>query len=407
MVDDRLPTQGGSLMSLKSSKQNEFWSALLEKAYAKLYGSYEALDGGKASDALADFTGGIIEKYMMANAPKDLFRIMEKAIERHSMMGTSATYDANYAQAAVDQGLVQGHAYSVTGVKTVVLPRSGEKVQLVRIRNPWGNDREWKGAWSDKSAEWNSIPEETKKEIGLSFENDGEFFVCFSDFLKYFHEVEICNLSPDSLTEERPGGVRKDWNMNIFKGEWVSGVSSGGCRNPGNNFFHTNPQYLIKVEDPDEDDDEGMCTVVVALMQKNRRANRNLPNVAIGFVIYQVVEKDRANKPQQMRFFETHNMAANGPSFINSREVSYRFKLAPGHYLLVPSTFDENEEAEFMIRVFTETAHTIEEHDKEIGFGSIEKKVSSDVRERSHIMSRSYDYGKVFFKRILFFSRFC
>ena len=25
----------------------------------------------------------------------------------------------------------------------------GKDVMLVRIRNPWGNEREWKGAWSD------------------------------------------------------------------------------------------------------------------------------------------------------------------------------------------------------------------------------------------------------------------
>ena len=28
------------------------------------------------------------------------------------------------------------------------------EVQLVRVRNPWGNECEWKGAWSDQLV-WN------------------------------------------------------------------------------------------------------------------------------------------------------------------------------------------------------------------------------------------------------------
>ena len=25
----------------------------------------------------------------------------------------------------------------------------GARVQLIRVRNPWGNEQEWKGAWAD------------------------------------------------------------------------------------------------------------------------------------------------------------------------------------------------------------------------------------------------------------------
>lgn len=53
-------------------------------------------------------------------------------------------------------GLVQGHAYGITAVRMVPLRRRGlselfktKKLQLVRLRNPWGNT-EWNGPWSDK-----------------------------------------------------------------------------------------------------------------------------------------------------------------------------------------------------------------------------------------------------------------
>jgi len=53
-------TGGGS-----GSQAKEYWVPLIEKAYAKLHGSYEALNGGSLQQALVDLTGGIAEKYFL------------------------------------------------------------------------------------------------------------------------------------------------------------------------------------------------------------------------------------------------------------------------------------------------------------------------------------------------------
>ena len=46
----------------------------------------------------------------------------------------------------------------------------------------------------------------------------------------------------------------------------------------------------IKLEDPDSDDEDDLCTVVVGLIQKDRRKKKKLgaQNLTIGFSIYKV-----------------------------------------------------------------------------------------------------------------------
>jgi calpain len=55
-------------------------------------------------------------------------------------------------EAETPEGLIKGHAYSITKVKylDIQTPKSSGKIPLIRIRNPWGNEAEWTGPWSDK-----------------------------------------------------------------------------------------------------------------------------------------------------------------------------------------------------------------------------------------------------------------
>ena len=44
---------------------------------------------GRISEALQDFTGGVIEMINLQTPPPDVFKVLQKAHERHSLMGTS------------------------------------------------------------------------------------------------------------------------------------------------------------------------------------------------------------------------------------------------------------------------------------------------------------------------------
>ncbi len=68
------------------------------------------------------------------------------------------------------------------------------KIPLIRIRNPWGNETEWNGPWSDGSAEWRYVPDEEKEAIGLNFETDGEFFMSYKVKLNSM-ELQMSNFN--------------------------------------------------------------------------------------------------------------------------------------------------------------------------------------------------------------------
>jgi hypothetical protein len=51
------PLQDASLVFASSGDPNVFWPSIVEKAYAKLHGSYSSLQGGSVADALVDLTG--------------------------------------------------------------------------------------------------------------------------------------------------------------------------------------------------------------------------------------------------------------------------------------------------------------------------------------------------------------
>lgn len=396
VIDDRLPTYHGQLLFLQSPEPNEFWSALLEKAYAKLHGSYESLKGGTAVEAMEDFTGGVTEMYDMDKTPSNLFSVLLKAYERNSLIGCSIEPDPSVLEARTPQGLVRGHAYSITRIKNVhiEMPHRSGTIPLLRIRNPWGNEAEWNGPWSDGSPEWRFIPDHEKEELGLTFDVDGEFWMSFQDFKTYFTNLEICNLNADSLTEDDYNEGKKKWETSVFEGEWVRGVTAGGCRNYLETFWH-NPQYRITLESPDEGDDK--CTVIIALMQKNRRAQRRMGAdcLTIGFAVYHLGDPDRLPKPLDINFFKYTRSTASTPSFINLREVTCRFKLSPGVYCIVPSTFDPNEEGEFLLRIFSENKNNLEENDEEVGVGEVDDRVHDQPQPE-----KNEDKVKEFFRKL-------
>uniref|UniRef100_A0A182X090 Calpain catalytic domain-containing protein n=1 Tax=Anopheles quadriannulatus TaxID=34691 RepID=A0A182X090_ANOQN len=383
VIDDRLPTDAtGKLLFGRSANGDEYWSALLEKAYAKFYGSYGALDGGTAREAMQDLTGGLTEFYQpkkMADGQEDqLWDILRSGSEMGSLFACNLKSDPTGENVATREGLLRGHSYSITKVCSIPgLVSGSDDIRLLRIRNPWGTGIEWNGRWSDKSREWKSLNQAERKRVGLTVENDGEFWIELVDFMKHFDRLEVCHLSPElhSIEEDGAGDRtsstrRYRWELSALDGQWIRDTTAGG----NISFLDTfplNPQYTIHVQDGTTG-----SGVVIALMQKYRRAD-SLPSLTIGFTVYRVTVEDLRQKPVPREFFQHHDHAIVGGSiFINAREISCRLTLDAGLYLVIPSTFEPGEEGDYLLRIFTARGNTLCENDATLCFGTLDDRIT-------------------------------
>ncbi|KAM6968605.1 calpain-1 catalytic subunit-like [Tautogolabrus adspersus] len=380
VIDDKLPTIDGRLIFVHSKDPTEFWPALLEKAYAKVCGSYADMNAGTPAEAMVDFTGGVHISVQLTDPPPNLWELLCRAGQSKSLMGCGTPQGETSENTVLPNGLVQGHAYTVTGVKQVM--SQGMPVNLVRVWNPWGQG-EWKGDWSDKSPFWQTVSPEDR-EMCLSVADDGEFWITLEDFCRFYKDLDICCLCPDFLD----GTSSCHWKTSYYDGRWVAGTTAGGCMNNLESFW-TNPQYRVKVEKllSECSAKQGENSMLVSLMQKPDKRNRRLvQNLHIGFSIFEVRKKNSntlwkliycmdINRLFVMilqyetlkgkfpaSFFNRNKAVAQTKSYMNAREVMEMISLEPGEYLIVPSTFTPNETASFILTILSKAETHVNEN---------------------------------------------
>lgn len=240
---------------------------------------------------------------------------------------------------------VKGHAYGITKVVNMqirgnkalsFLPFAKEKLAMIRLKNPWGQ-HEWLGAWSDNSAEWKQVPKSERDRLGLNFDDDGEFWMEFGDFLRYFNEVSICRAINTSLLT-----IRKTWSESVRFGEWTRPDRAGGCVNNRDTFLD-NPQYLFEVRSESSSRSD---EVIINLDQLGLRC-LGKDHLTVGFFIMRVEDNRR---------YRLHKIFPEAASsiFSNTRSVFLRERLPNGRYVIIPSTFRPGLEGMFMLRIYTD-----------------------------------------------------
>ena len=151
IVDDHLPVRkSDGQPAFATCRDGELWVSLLEKAWAKLHGTYARIEGGLPCFAASHIMGVPSESYKHCelDSPEDFFDMLQSADARNfTMMASSHGQGENRN----DEGVITGHAYSLISIHE--FQHKGREVKLLKLRNPWGHG-EWQGDWSDNSPLW-------------------------------------------------------------------------------------------------------------------------------------------------------------------------------------------------------------------------------------------------------------
>lgn len=224
IVDDTFPAfvKTGYVPQLmfSKSKRQQLWVPLIEKAFAKLMGSYANIESGRLVEALGLLTGAPCEDLSLRSGrdtgeggsegePLDTELLWGKVVSYDTagfLMGASCSSRGprgedsrshrERAAAAEAMGLITDHAYSLLAVMTVGSTR------LVKLRNPWGRG-EWRGDFAPGSRSWTAaLRAEAARTHAAGADGSvegghGEFWMSWGDFLTYYATLTACKLRPD------------------------------------------------------------------------------------------------------------------------------------------------------------------------------------------------------------------
>ena len=210
----------------RSNGKSPAWFALIEKAYAKLCGGFSAIEHGQAHVAIHNlfgWYGSVIDNISENSQDINIFDTLMDLKSKNAMLSCSINFDHLSSEYSSNEdlekkvGLVSAHSYQILDVK------EANQNNFIKLRNPWCKF-EWKGDFSKASSKWTP---QLKQQLNYSNDddNDGTFWMQFSDFYKFFSDISY-SIPPE-----------KSFNSYSFCGV-IDGYldnrsACNGCKNAG------------------------------------------------------------------------------------------------------------------------------------------------------------------------------
>ena len=137
VVDDYLPCSNGK-PCFATCRDGELWVSLLEKAWAKLHGTYARMEGGLPCFAASHIMGVPSESFNhetieLEGGKEQFFDTLQLADKKNYIMMAASHGQGENRN---DDGVISGHAYSLISIHEI--KHKGKDLKLLKLRNPWG-----------------------------------------------------------------------------------------------------------------------------------------------------------------------------------------------------------------------------------------------------------------------------
>ena len=375
VIDDRLPcmkvigkAKRPKVLYSKCRNTNEFWVSLIEKAYAKLHGCYEAIVSGCIDDGIVDLTGQesfriSLDLLQQHNIPNDrLWNIIKNynrisikkakqdddedviTTKSNTIMLCSVEADTNHQEICFEDekmGLLFNHGYPILNAIEIPKPKGKHRQtsRLIRMKNSWGF-KSWNGKWAMASEEYEKNKEELIKALREIDENaklsePGTFFMCFNDFRKIITKLYL--------------GIEFYPNyVGFYYDDHWSDVLPTALPWESEPDFFNNPQYYINIKEKTK--------LFINIAQQDPRIIRQRGNY---FPFERFVRKNclviakASNGKSRLTQYKEEDIIMISPVRQHKDNSLHRL-LQPGEYILIPCNCTRGKGGNFRLSIYVE-----------------------------------------------------
>ncbi|CAF1334029.1 unnamed protein product [Adineta ricciae] len=193
LVDDYFPCTDRNRLAFSRARKGQLFVPLIEKACAKVFGSYESLRRGSTAEGLQLLTGAPchqidLNPYKKKPDPSLVWDQLLSACQSKLLIGVSTCRNDLKIEEYQRIGIEPNHAFSL------LLATKVSNYRYVLIRDPHGNTK-----YSD-----NSIVNSQLQAIYETNHTLGIFWISFEKFLHYFDSLTISTYRPDYFDIREP-----------------------------------------------------------------------------------------------------------------------------------------------------------------------------------------------------------